>query len=54
MAGKFTFCNIIELKDLSPLAENSAHKKMRHQRDSWFKIFQSVHLTIYHPSLGSV
>ena len=27
MAGKFTFCNIIELKDLSPLAENSAHKK---------------------------
>ena len=27
MEGKFTFRNIIELKNLSPLSENSAHKK---------------------------
>ena len=33
MAGKFTFRNIIELQHLSSLSENSAHKKMRHQRD---------------------
>ena len=27
MEGKFTFRNIIELKNLRPLSENSAHKK---------------------------
>ena len=27
MEGKFTFPNIIELKNLRPLSENSAHKK---------------------------